>query len=672
MCYIWKQKKDYELSYEDYLKVFSNELFSEIRSIGVTGGEPTMRADMPQIFEAACISLPNLRAMSCITNAIQSKHVIDRILKSGEICEKYGKGFSIMVSLDGLGEVHDKVRGRKGNFETAINVLKFFRDNTPYPVAFGCTITKENIYHVDELLDFAIEHNFYGRFRVAEYIYRLYNTDIEGVIRAFDSTESYYLQTFFHRLEKTFEKNPQYQYTYQNIRSMLGGMPRQVSCPYQNRAMVLDCRGDILYCAPKSDVLGNSLKESAINLFEQKISVRAKIYKENCSDCIHDYHSNLTFSAKKRQITDFLWRRVLTLNSYEKLKNTISLIARKSKKKKNHVVIVGWYGTETVGDKAILASIINDYKAKYGDNVHFTVASIYPFISVRTREELGENFDIVASFSRDFVDACASADEVVMGGGPLMDLEELSIPLWAFYIGKKHGAKTIVYGCGLGPLAKKRYQDTVQKILSLADTVMLRDEKSQKLAQDLRPALSSTVVDDPAKKFVARYRNSESTREPKLALFLRDLPAEYYPGMDAAAFEEKRRQFERSLAEKIKEISEKHQLVPHFYSMHTFHVGGDDRIFYRKFIKDYFQDFPHYLEMEPSNIEQICNAMNTAEMNICMRFHSVLFAHTLEAPFIAIDYTDGGKIYSYLQKYNLEHQLYSIDKIISESATYNN
>ena len=99
-------------------------------------------------------------------------------------------------------------------------------------------------------------------------------------------------------------------------------------------------------------------------------------------------------------------------------------------------MITGWYGTETVGDKAILGSVIQYYKNLYKD-CSLIISSIYPFITKRTIKELNVEAEIVATNSYDFLIKCASSDEIVMGGGPLMSIDALSIPLWAFKVGKK-------------------------------------------------------------------------------------------------------------------------------------------------------------------------------------------------------------------------------------------
>ena len=70
MCMIWKMKKDKEVTPAEIAHIFEDDLFSEVRYIGVSGGEPTLRADLPQIYEAICTSLPRLVGTGIITNAI--------------------------------------------------------------------------------------------------------------------------------------------------------------------------------------------------------------------------------------------------------------------------------------------------------------------------------------------------------------------------------------------------------------------------------------------------------------------------------------------------------------------------------------------------------------------------------------------------------------------------
>ena len=56
--------------------------------------------------------------------------------------------------------------------------------------------------------------------------------------------------------------------------------------------------------------------------------------------------------------------------------------------------------------------------------------------------------------------------------------------------------------------------------------------------------------------------------------------------------------------------------------------------------------------------------MKKSELNICMRFHSVLFADTLKTNFLAVDYTLGGKIHAYLKDNNLQERELALNDLL--------
>jgi MoaA/NifB/PqqE/SkfB family radical SAM enzyme/polysaccharide pyruvyl transferase WcaK-like protein len=651
MCNIWQQKQDFEITPENLSNILQDKLFAEIRHVGITGGEPTLREDLPVLYEACATSLPNLQGLSIITNAIKSKDVIKRVEKVYEICKKHHKSFSMMVSLDGYGETHEQVRGRQGNFASAMEVINHFRTHTNIEIAIGCTISKVNVWEVDVLLEFLREQNLYGRFRVAEHINRLYNGDRGDVIRNFDEEEQYHLACFFKKLELTYETNETYQRTYKNIIGMLGGAKRQIACPYHAKGVVLDSRGDVHYCAPKSKKLGNTLKESALRLFNGNLSERRRILKENCDSCIHDYHAPITYQEQLDKYKSIFWKEWFTIQNIAKAKylNFLLPFASKWVGKGKNVYIVGWYGTETVGDKAILGQILDFYKEKYAD-VNFYIASLYPFVTEKTIRELEVEATVVPCDAFDFARYAAQCDEVVMGGGPLMDMEALAVPLWAFKVAKMYHKKTVVFGCGLGPLHSEKYIDAVKQILLLSDEVKLRDNKSVLYAQELTGRQDIVNSGDGAYAYVSKLDKQITVTEqkPVLACFLREWSTEYKGTLSETEFFEIRDKFEANIAFLIKQFCKENGVKPAFYPMHTFTVGGDDREFYRRFIKKHFDGKDYFFYNKNAQVRTTIEAMKTAKYNLCMRFHSVLFAHTLRTNFMAIDYTQGGKIHNFL------------------------
>jgi MoaA/NifB/PqqE/SkfB family radical SAM enzyme/polysaccharide pyruvyl transferase WcaK-like protein len=685
MCLIWQQKKNKEMTSDELVKVLNDDLFSELKYIGVSGGEPTLRPDLPELFEVICSKKPKIAGTGIITNGIIETHVKERIIASAEVCRKYDVGFNVMISLDGIGEVHDTVRGRKNNFESAISLLRFFHNKTQIPTSFGCTITSTNAMYVDELLDFAKLEGLYGRFRVAEYIQRLYNDGQTDFIRSFDDKTLYHLALFFFRAEHDYEVNPIFQRTYRNIREMLvEGKPRKIGCPYQARAVVLTARGELLYCAPKSPTLGDALTASASKLYFSNVAKRKEILQNDCDNCIHDYHMPPTFREtlsnylEDRRRSKYSCVNLLELASKQIKKRQI--IENVSSLSSSKVLIVGWYGTETAGDKAILWAVVDKLRSRPNAPNSIYISSLYPFISQWTIKEMNlDNVSIVETYSKEFEAVCDEVDEVVVGGGPLMDIEPLNHILYAFIRAARNKAITRVEGCGVGPLNNALYVNVVAEIFRLSDCVMLRDQASANFSLQKFPMPRLTVVPDPATDYVHYIKKSGdldkglpllSSLKKNVSCFLREWSTEYSGSLSEIEFTATKQAFESQLAQLIMAIAQVKNLGIHLLPMHTFHVGGDDRVFNRQFaqklsglaVKQQMQPSVDFARSTVSPL-QILQSMYRAELSVCMRFHSVLFAETLGVPYLAIDYTNGEKIKAFLESKGKLDRLISLQDI---------
>ncbi|MDJ0633394.1 MAG: polysaccharide pyruvyl transferase family protein [Xenococcaceae cyanobacterium MO_188.B29] len=686
MCLIWKNKKEQEFSPDELAHILDDDLFSDLKYVGVSGGEPTLRNDLPEIFEVICSKKPRIQYTGIITNAIIEDVVKKRVLDCAAICKAHNVKFYVMISLDGLEEVHDTVRGRKNNFDSAIKLLNYFHKETNIPTSFGCTITNSNALYVDELLDYAKSVGLYGRFRVAEFINRLYNEEQTEFIKNFDNKTLYHLGLFFFRAEHHFEKRKIYQKTYRNIRGMLvEGKTRQIGCPYQTKSVVLTSRGDLLYCSPKSPILGNTLQYAPRKLYFSNIAKRQEIIKKDCDNCIHDYHEPITFKEqlssalecrRKNKIYNCAVLTEIASKLVKQKRSTTDLSSLRSKK----VLIVGWYGTETVGDKAILWTVIKNLRSRSNPPKQIYLSSLYPFVSLWTVKEmeLGD-IDVVETYSKEFEKVCNEVDEVVIGGGPLMDIEPLNHILYAFIRAAKSKAFARVEGCGIGPLVSPRYVKVVNQIIRLSDHITLRDRVSTERCIKEFSLSQVSTVSDPAADYVLSIKNQPEFLQDKVpplgkvrnvSCFLRKWTRKYSGNLNKAEYQSMKCNFEKQLTKLVIFIGQSKELDIHLLPMHTFHVGGDDRVFNRDIARQIShliveQGFKPSVDFarEPISPLEILQSMYHAELNICMRFHSVLFAETLDVPYIAIDYTGGGKIKAFLERKGKLDRLISLQDI---------
>lgn len=114
-CNVWQRPND-DFTLEEYDKTFAS-IGKDAFWFTFSGGEPTLRKDLPEIVGAAyrhcrpgIINIP--------TNGIQDKIIpgrIEKVLQAAPTSDVI-----VNLSLDGVGEKHDVVRGVKGNFERAM------------------------------------------------------------------------------------------------------------------------------------------------------------------------------------------------------------------------------------------------------------------------------------------------------------------------------------------------------------------------------------------------------------------------------------------------------------------------------------------------------------------------------------------------------------------------
>ncbi|MFH1384197.1 MAG: radical SAM protein [Candidatus Omnitrophota bacterium] len=116
MCFNWKNlnrmAQQDELTLDEIEK--TSKSFNKLFYVSIGGGEPFMRRDISDIVYVFYKN-NNTRMFQIATNCLQSLHTAEQV----ELILKKCKGaiLKITLSLDGIGEDHDYVRGVKGNFE---------------------------------------------------------------------------------------------------------------------------------------------------------------------------------------------------------------------------------------------------------------------------------------------------------------------------------------------------------------------------------------------------------------------------------------------------------------------------------------------------------------------------------------------------------------------------
>ncbi|MEI5639562.1 MULTISPECIES: polysaccharide pyruvyl transferase family protein [unclassified Pseudoalteromonas] len=702
MCRIWENKQSSDITVADLQKGLTSDLFSEVSSIGFNGGEPTLRDDLKEVVQTCVDGMPKLKAISLITNAYKYKQVIEKIEQIGIICKKNNINFDVMISLDGFEEVHDKVRGKTGNFKNAQHVIKYAKESADVDnVRIGCTIIKENVFHLTELLEFCIKNELYIKYRLGIPHQRLYTENLLDPY-ALTFTEKYELVEFLEGLIESYEKSIMQNFFYRSlINQILYQKPREAGCNWKHRGATITAKGELAYCAVQSKTLmPNIATGDPKQAYFSNEKHLQDIIKNDCDNCNHDYTGKPSPQVYRRLLGEYLKSKLnlrdklkkipglITINDFKKKKayleklktlranDSISNVAvRKSKS----VLICGWYGTETLGDKAILAGIILAFKKYLGEDTQIIIASLNKYICKMTQLQMPELKSASVVSIDEALYLSKKVDYMVFGGGPLMAINALAPMHVMFENAKENGAKTIVASCGVGPLGDEWLNDSIAAILKLSDVKIYRDEKSLRGAQSLGVDIKNDfVAEDPAFTWLASIKQAiqnEQTDKVQskkvLMLGLRDFPyqeyARDYSKDDSIKIKDN---YEKSVIKSLEKLVETNpNLIIKPLPMCTNHFGSDDRWFYRKLFRysDKLNDYLDYSllgkELAPIDYaEQIA----AADGLVAMRFHSLVFGLGLDVSSMAIDYTMGkGKVRSLAEKYDVPN--IAIQNLNSES-----
>uniref|UniRef100_A0A7C4FGU8 Radical SAM protein n=1 Tax=Ignisphaera aggregans TaxID=334771 RepID=A0A7C4FGU8_9CREN len=159
-CYIWKlylekpHLRDQELKIWEFERIFQS-LGKSPLIVTISGGEPYLRPDLAQI----CIAIYEYcrpKALIIPTNALLTdavKTTTEKILQKVDEVEVI-----VNISLDGVNELHDEIRGVKGNFQRLLQTHRALQNlKLRYPnltLGVHTVISRWNVGYLQEIYEY--------------------------------------------------------------------------------------------------------------------------------------------------------------------------------------------------------------------------------------------------------------------------------------------------------------------------------------------------------------------------------------------------------------------------------------------------------------------------------------------------------------------------------------
>ena len=664
MCDIQAEQQK-GLAWEGYQALYGRKLFKAVKYVGITGGEPFLLDDLPVHVEALVHRLPRLRSITFITNGLlpeRTTAAMDRILATTGPAKVR---INLCVSFDGLG-THDTVRGMPGAekkvLETIAELDRRYHGRLELEAHF--TVSRANVKSMESTY-----FHFRGlglplRYRLAVPIARLHNEKKMGQVRLGDADKLKVCE-FLDKLIYDGHCSLRDKVFYRSLQDELLTGARKRDCFYSYNAVGMDSRGHIFYCAPCSKVLNPGEEEPTGAFFSRpNLEYRKELTRRCCRSCHHDYPgpANAYMLGRLAEIKLRRVRNALLFLAGHVLSHAPRFPRKTKPDKGTGIALHGWYGTETVGDKAILGGVIKMLKGIYpGRPVR--VFSSMPHFTEHTLTQLPYPGVTVDRYGLKNLRASIRRNDVqVLAGGPLMDIPGL-LPIEYAFVASR--AEKQVIGCGLGPLFSPFYARSVGRILGSADRILLRDEGSLQAAKGLIGAdRDIRVAADPALYFYSGYKPAAPAEGNSVGFALRKVQRKYIAS--PRGFERLEEGFDRAMREFIRNTGQGAEVS--FLAMSTYFRGYDDREYYLKLLAG-DPDLRARIVLESLTLDGTIERFAGMQYMIAMRYHSIIFSIITEVPFLAIMYDLGkGKIGNLVRELGLEEFAISIDDFSAEKA----
>ena len=264
MCNRYKapSKPEEEISIETIKKL------PKMYFTNITGGEPFIREDLPEIVR-------ELYKKSDRIVISTNGFFTDRIIK---LCEEF-PNVGIRISIEGLEETNNKIRGLDDGFNRGYSTLKKLVEMKHPDVGFGMTVQDANAKDLVPLYDLSNELNM--EFATASLHNSFYFVEAKNIIHDRLMVAKEFEKLINKLLESNSPKKWFRAYFNHGLINYIFGQKRLLPCDMAFDTFFIDPYGDVMPCngTKEKEVMGNLNDQTWDELWnsEQAEKVRTKV-----------------------------------------------------------------------------------------------------------------------------------------------------------------------------------------------------------------------------------------------------------------------------------------------------------------------------------------------------------------------------------------------------------
>jgi len=292
MCDIWRKdaRVPDELEPEDY-----RWLPRSLKSVNVSGGEPYLRGDLPEVVGVMRETCPKARVVVS-TNGLAPDRVVSMTREM--------PGVAVRVSLDAAGSLHDEIRGIEGAYESALETARRLKEAGVEDLGLAATSTEEHAAELAGVRELADE---LGIAFIASAVHS--SPIFFGEHEAERPTSGRAAEAFGSLLRDDLaSKRPRdwaRAYYWRGVIDYVNGRSRRLACGAGTDFFFLDPWGDVYPCNIGGTKMGNVREGSFAELRQRTLDeVGAAV-----SDCPHQCWMVCTVSPamRRRPLKPLAW-----------------------------------------------------------------------------------------------------------------------------------------------------------------------------------------------------------------------------------------------------------------------------------------------------------------------------------------------------------------------------
>jgi len=346
MCHIWANQEDTDvLSTEEIRHAFSDQAFQHLEDIIFTGGELFLRDDVKDLVDIARMHNPDI-VMTLSTNGL----LFDKIIDTAEYCYEQGAAVMFGISIDGIGDAHDKRRRIPGNFDIidqrVIPALKEIakRPGSRISIGIGHCLDEYGLETIESVRQYCAEHEIgFNTQLIEDFDYYLpakkrtvqRNNQVEAID---DRKNGFDSENRITKKDNAKIRNRDYSNVlkmlspnvhHHRVIDFLEGNPPQYECSSLRNFMLLRSNGDVAPCLRFADVVFGNVRKTPLSLIVKQADYMAGVERVmRCDGCLNTWCTDWSMEENAFPF----WRQIIS--SYAMKFSTKVLNKRHRKVKK--------------------------------------------------------------------------------------------------------------------------------------------------------------------------------------------------------------------------------------------------------------------------------------------------------------------------------------------------